>query len=90
MKKLFSYFSKGEIALWASSVVLILISFALFDRINYLTLFASLIGVTSLIFNAKGNPFGQVQLAKDGEKATDITKLGNLIAKGNDDSTNFI
>ena len=26
---------------------------------NYLTLLASLIGVTSLIFNAKGNPFGQ-------------------------------
>ena len=60
MKKLFSYFSKGEIALWCSSVTLILISFAIFDRVNYLTLFASLIGVTSLIFNAKGNPFGQV------------------------------
>lgn len=60
MKKLCSYFSKGEIALWASSVVLIFVSFVLFDRVNYLTLFASLIGVTSLIFNAKGNPFGQV------------------------------
>ena len=60
MKKLFSYFSKGEIALWVSSVILILVSFALFDRINYLTLFASLIGVTSLIFSAKGNPFGQM------------------------------
>ena len=31
----------------------------MFDRENYLTLLASLIGVTSLIFNAKGNPFGQ-------------------------------
>ena len=31
-----------------------------FDRENYLTLIASLIGVTSLIFNAKGNPIGQV------------------------------
>lgn len=31
----------------------------LFDGENYLTLMASLIGVTSLIFNAKGNPFGQ-------------------------------
>ena len=60
MKKLLSYFSKGEIALWCSSVILILISFVAFDRVNYLTLFASLIGVTSLIFNAKGNPFGQV------------------------------
>ena len=60
MKKMFSYFSKGEIALWCSSVILILISFVVFDRVNYLTLFASLIGVTSLIFNAKGNPFGQL------------------------------
>ncbi|MBQ3046166.1 MAG: nicotinamide mononucleotide transporter [Clostridia bacterium] len=54
------YFSKFEIGLWCSSVFLILVSFILFDKENYLTLAASLIGVTSLIFNAKGNPFGQV------------------------------
>ena len=60
MKKTLSYFSKLEIALWISSVALILCSFLVFDRANYLTLIASLIGVTSLIFNAKGNPFGQV------------------------------
>ena len=54
------YFSKTEIALWCSSAALIVISFELFDRENYLTLLASLIGVTSLIFNAKGNPFGQL------------------------------
>ena len=42
------------------SVLLICVSFAIFDKENYLTLAASLIGVTSLIFNAKGNPFGQV------------------------------
>ena len=59
MLKLNNYFSKNEIALWVSSVMLIVISFLLFDRENYLTLCASLIGVTSLIFNAKGNPFGQ-------------------------------
>ena len=59
MKKLLAYFSKLEIALWVSSVALILVSFLAFDRTNYLTLIASLIGVTSLIFNAKGNPFGQ-------------------------------
>lgn len=53
------YFSKAEIALWCSSTALIVISFCIFDRKNYLSLFASLIGVTSLIFNAKGNPFGQ-------------------------------
>lgn len=54
------YFSKAEIALWSASVLLITFSFCLFDRENYLTLAASLIGVTSLIFNAKGNPFGQL------------------------------
>ena len=40
-------------------MTLIVVSFLLFDRENYLTLVASFIGVTSLIFNAKGNPFGQ-------------------------------
>ena len=60
MKKILSYFSKLELTLWFSSIVLILISFIAFDRANYLTLTASLIGVTSLIFNAKGNPFGQL------------------------------
>lgn len=54
-----SYFSKTEITLWCSSAGLIIFSFCVFDRENYLTLIASLIGVTSLIFNAKGNPFGQ-------------------------------
>lgn len=39
--------------------MLIIISFCVFDRENYITLLASLVGVTSLIFNAKGNPFGQ-------------------------------
>lgn len=58
-KILFNYFKKEEIILWCSSVILILGSFAVFDRTNYLTLAASVIGVTSLIFNAKGNPFGQ-------------------------------
>ena len=53
------YFTKAEWLLWGSSVTLILASFLLFDRVNYMTLLASLIGVTSLIFNAKGNPVGQ-------------------------------
>ena len=59
MKKLTAYFSKGELTLWGSSAGLILVSFLLFDRVNFLTLAASLIGTTSLIFNAKGNPIGQ-------------------------------
>ncbi len=58
-KKAMDYFKKEEIILWGASVILILASFGAFDRANYGTLAASLIGVTSLIFNAKGNPFGQ-------------------------------
>ncbi|MBQ8519604.1 MAG: nicotinamide mononucleotide transporter [Agathobacter sp.] len=60
VKELVTYFTKEERLLWISSVALIVISFCIFDRENYLTLSASLIGVTSLIFNAKGNPFGQL------------------------------
>lgn len=59
LKTIANYFSKAEIMLWCCSVCLIIISFCIFDRENYLTLAASLIGVTSLIFNAKGNPIGQ-------------------------------
>lgn len=59
-RKLLQYFSRAERLLWGLSVVFIVGSFCVFDRENYLTLAASLIGVTSLIFNAKGNPIGQV------------------------------
>lgn len=59
-KSLLKYFSTGELLLWGFSAGLIVASFCIFDRTNYLTLAASLIGVTSLIFNAKGNPTGQV------------------------------
>ena len=59
MQKLTTYFSKEELTLWGSSAGLILVSFFLFDRVNFMTLAASLIGTTSLIFNAKGNPIGQ-------------------------------
>ena len=57
---LLNYFTKFEIILWSFSILSIIISFFVFDRSNYLTLCASLIGVTSLIFCAKGNPVGQV------------------------------
>ncbi len=59
LKRLTGYFTKIEIILWSCSLFLILVSFVVFDRENYLTLLASLIGVTSLIFSAKGNPLGQ-------------------------------
>lgn len=60
LKSLVRYFTKGERILWSVSVALILGAFFLFDREQYVTLAASVIGVTSLIFNAKGNPFGQI------------------------------
>ncbi|MBQ3184348.1 MAG: nicotinamide riboside transporter PnuC, partial [Firmicutes bacterium] len=53
------FFTKGELFLWFGSIAIIIFSFCIFDRYNYLTLAASIIGVTSLIFNAKGNPIGQ-------------------------------
>lgn len=60
IKSAINYFSKTELLLWSLSVLVILISFFVFDGENYLTLSASVIGVTSLIFNAKGNPLGQI------------------------------
>ncbi len=55
-----TYFSKAEIILWCAGAAVIILSFVIFDKESYLTLVASLIGVTSLIFNAKGNPAGQL------------------------------
>ena len=60
MKKLAEYFSLGERLLWGISCTAIILSFIIFDRENYLTLAASILGVTSLIFAAKGNPAAQV------------------------------
>lgn len=62
MKKLLRYFTLSEKVLWSSSVALILLSFVVFDRENYFNLASSLIGITSLIFCAKGNPIGQVMM----------------------------
>lgn len=59
VKKKNDYFTRQEILLWGISVVCIILVFCIFDRKNFVTLVASLIGVTSLIFNAKGNPTGQ-------------------------------
>lgn len=53
------YFEKKEIVLWGISVLLITASFLLFNGGNFMMPIASVIGVTSLIFNAKGNPIGQ-------------------------------
>ena len=60
MKRVLCYFSKTEWMLWLGSMLLILSFFLLFDRGNGMTLAASLVGVTSLILCAKGNPLGQL------------------------------
>lgn len=54
-----NYFTKKELLLWLVSLMTILLSFLIFKGNSILTLVASIIGVTSLIFNAKGNPIGQ-------------------------------
>ncbi len=60
MKKLLRYFSPLEWSLWLGSLLIILLSF-LWSRDFYpLTLVASLVGVTALIFLAKGNVIGQL------------------------------
>ena len=48
-----------EWCLWLTSLVVVSLSFLLVPRKDLLTLTSSLIGVTALIFNAKGNPIGQ-------------------------------
>ena len=60
MKRPLAYFTKFELILWTSSVAVILTAFLIFDRVGWLSLAASLIGVTSLIYCAKGHPVGQV------------------------------
>lgn len=57
--RLWNYFSKFEKILWLLSLLAIVISFLIFDRENILSLSASIVGITFLIFNAKGNPIGQ-------------------------------
>ncbi len=52
--------SKKEWILWIGSLIIVLISNVVTDDFNMLTLVAALIGVTSLIFAAKGNVWAQI------------------------------
>ena len=56
----FKTLTKFEIALWSVSAVVVTLSFILSPDKDPLTLCASLMGVSSLIFIAKGNFFGQI------------------------------
>ena len=53
-------FTRFETALWAVSVTVVTASFVIGGNFRVLTLIASLIGVTALIFVAKGDVTGQV------------------------------
>jgi len=54
------YFTLGEWILWGSSVGLTVVSYFLFEQGDLLSMAASVLGATALIFCAKGNPIGQV------------------------------
>lgn len=58
--KICSKFPKTEFFIWFSSVILIIVSFMFVSEKDYLTLIASLIGATALIYVAKGEPLGQI------------------------------
>lgn len=60
IKKFINYFTKFELALWLSSLGLILITFFAFQDNDYMKLCASIIGATALILHAKGNPIAQI------------------------------
>ncbi len=60
MKKLFSSLSLFERLLWLGSLLLIAFSFLLSPEKDLLSLLASLIGATALIFVAKGQVAGQI------------------------------
>ena len=60
IKRILNYFTKTEWALWLSSMALITIFFLLSPEKDYFSLLSSLVGVTALIFAARGNPLGQV------------------------------
>lgn len=59
LKKLNNYFTTFEKILWIGSIVLITGSAVMFGKDGILSVIASLIGATSLLLNAKGNPIGQ-------------------------------
>lgn len=58
IKAFFNYFTKFEKILWSVSVILIISTFIFLENNGILTLIASLVGITALLFNAKGNPTG--------------------------------
>ena len=58
LNQFLNYFTKFEKILWSVSVILIISTFIFLENNGLLTLIASLVGITALLFNAKGNPTG--------------------------------
>lgn len=56
----FKLFTKFELSLWGVSLFTILLSFIIPSERDILSLITSLIGVTALIYNARGNVMGQI------------------------------
>jgi len=59
LKAFIKYFSVAERCIWSLSAISIIVFFIAFRNTQYHYLAGSLIGVTSLILVAKGNPVGQ-------------------------------
>ncbi len=60
LKQLFSSLTIIDYTIWGAAMLFITVSFLIFDRTYFLTLASSVIGVTSIIINAKGHPLGQL------------------------------
>ena len=58
--KQFRELTRFELCLWLASICVVLVSFFAFGSTDYLTLTSSLVGVTALIFLAKGMIMGQI------------------------------
>ena len=56
----FKLFTKFELGLWGASLLAVFLSFIIPTEKDWLSLSASLIGVTALIYNARGNVMGQI------------------------------
>lgn len=62
MKNPFRVFNKFDWALWICSLIIITVAFAIPSERDYYALAASLIGITGVIFTAKGHVFGQITI----------------------------
>ena len=60
MQKFIHYFTPWKLGLWSVSIFAIVLSAIVFDMQSPVATIASLIGATSIILGAKGNPYGKL------------------------------